>query len=39
LGGIAAGKAKGPDFHEAYEIQKVVESSIASSKQRAWVKV
>ena len=32
LGGIAAGKAAGPDFREAYEIQKVVEAAIASSK-------
>ncbi len=33
LGGIASGKAAGPDFREAYEIQKVVEASLASSKQ------
>ncbi len=39
LTGIATGKAMGPDFREAYEIQKVVEAAIASSKQRAWVKV
>jgi predicted dehydrogenase len=32
LGGIASGKAAGPDFREAYEIQKVVEAAIASSK-------
>jgi predicted dehydrogenase len=39
LGGIAAAKATGPDFREAYEIQKVVEAGIASSKQRNWVKI
>jgi predicted dehydrogenase len=33
LGGIASGKVAGPDFREAYEIQKVVEASLASSKQ------
>ena len=32
LSGIASGKAAGPDFREAYEIQKVVEAAIASSK-------
>ena len=32
LGGIASGKSAGPDFREAYEIQKVVEAAIASSK-------
>ena len=32
LGGIATGKSAGPDFREAYEIQKVVEAAIASSK-------
>ncbi|MEO9168718.1 MAG: Gfo/Idh/MocA family oxidoreductase [Aestuariivirga sp.] len=35
LGGIATGKSAGPDFREAYEIQKVVEAAIASSKQGA----
>jgi predicted dehydrogenase len=39
LGGIAKGKAAGPDFREAYEIQKVVEAAIASSKARRWTKV
>jgi predicted dehydrogenase len=39
LGGVVTGKAAGPDFREAYEIQKVVEAAIASSKQRAWVKI
>jgi predicted dehydrogenase len=36
LGGIAKGKAAGPDFREAYEIQKVVEAAIASSRDRSW---
>lgn len=35
LRGIAHGKAEGPDFREAYEIQKVVEAALASSKQAA----
>jgi len=35
LGGIATGKAVGPDFHEAYEIQKVVEAALRSSKDGA----
>ncbi len=34
----SAGKA-GPDFREAYEIQKVVEGAIASSRARGWVKI
>ena len=37
--GIARGKSTGPDFREAYEIQKVVEAAIASSKERSWQKV
>lgn len=39
IGGIAAGKANGPDFREAYEVQKVVDAAIASSMARSWVKV
>jgi predicted dehydrogenase len=39
LGAIGKGAKSGPDFREAYEIQKVVESAIASSKTRSWVKV
>ncbi|MDE2385234.1 MAG: Gfo/Idh/MocA family oxidoreductase [Alphaproteobacteria bacterium] len=35
LGGIASGRAAGPDFKEAFEIQKVVEAAIASSRQGA----
>ncbi len=39
LGGIARVRSTGPDFREAYEIQKVVEAAITSSKQRNWQKV
>ena len=39
LGAIGNGVKSGPDFREAYEIQKVVEAAIASSKQRGWRKV
>jgi predicted dehydrogenase len=39
LGGIAKGKSTGPDFREAYEIQKVVEAALMSSKARSWTKV
>jgi predicted dehydrogenase len=39
LEAIAGGKAKGPDFREAWEIQKVIDAAVRSSKERAWVKV
>ncbi len=39
LGAIGKGEKSGPDFREAYEIQKVVDAAIASSKQRLWQKV
>ena len=39
LAGIAKGRSTGPDFREAYEIQKVVDAAIASSRQRGWQKV
>jgi predicted dehydrogenase len=39
LGTIAGGPAHGPDFREAYEIQKVVEAAVQSSKKRAWLQV
>lgn len=39
LRAIGGGKAQGPDFREAHEIQKVVEAAIASSKARGWVTV
>jgi predicted dehydrogenase len=39
LRAIAGGPKAGPDFREAWEIQKVVEAAIASSKRRAWVAI
>ena len=39
LRGIAAGKAIGPDFREAWEVQKLVDAAMASSKAQRWVEV
>ncbi len=39
LRGIGEGRVSGPDFREAYEIQKVVEAAIAASRSRSWVKI
>ena len=39
LGAIAGAAKAGPDFREAYEIQKVVEAAIQSSKARSWVTI
>lgn len=39
LRAIGRGGTATPDFREAWEIQKVVEAAIASSKSRAWVAV
>ena len=39
LNAIAGGKAKGPDFREAWEIQKVIDTAIRSSKQKSWLHV
>jgi predicted dehydrogenase len=39
LRAIGEGTRAGPDFREAYEIQKVVEAAIASSRSRGWVTV
>ncbi len=39
LGAIASGSPAGADFREAYEIQKVVEAAISSSRSRQWVAV
>ncbi len=39
LEAIAGGKGKGPDFREAWEIQKVIDAAIRSSKERAWAKI
>ena len=39
LRAIGQGKKSTPDFREAYEIQKVVDAAIASSKSRGWVSI
>jgi len=39
LGAIGGAAHNGPDFREAYEIQKVVEAAIISSRHRQWQKV
>ena len=40
LEGVAAGKAKGPDFREGYEVQKLVELAYRSARERkAWLSV
>jgi predicted dehydrogenase len=39
LEGIDGGKAKGPDFREAWEIQKVIDTAIRSTKERTWLKI
>ena len=39
LRAIGGGPKAGPDFREAWEIQKVVDAAIASSRARGWVKV
>jgi predicted dehydrogenase len=39
LGAIGAGRKSSPDFREAYEIQKVVDAAIASSKRRGWISI
>jgi predicted dehydrogenase len=39
LDAIGKNQKSGPDFREAYEIQKVVEAAIVSSKQRNWIRV
>jgi predicted dehydrogenase len=39
LDGIASGVHAGPDFREAWEIQRVVDTALISSSQRSWVAV
>jgi predicted dehydrogenase len=39
LTAISGGPRKGPDFREAWEIQKVVDIAIRSSREKAWLKV
>jgi predicted dehydrogenase len=39
LGAVAGAPPAGPDFREAWEIQKVVETAVESSRARAWREV
>lgn len=39
LEAVAGGARRGPDFREAWEIQKVVDTAIRSSRERAWLTV
>jgi predicted dehydrogenase len=39
LQAIAGGKPKGPDFREAWEIQKVIDTAIRASRERRWLDV
>lgn len=39
LEAIAGGERRGPDFREAWEIQKVIDRAIESAKERAWMKI
>jgi predicted dehydrogenase len=36
---IAGQPVRGPDFREGWEVQKVVDAIIRSSRERAWVAV
>jgi predicted dehydrogenase len=39
LQAIAGGEHKGPDFREAWEIQKVIDTATRSAKERAWLEI
>jgi predicted dehydrogenase len=39
LEAIAGGAHKGPDFREAFEVQRVVDSAIRSAKERSWMDI
>jgi predicted dehydrogenase len=39
LQAIAGEKRKGPDFREAWEIQRVIDAAIRSARERNWLKV
>jgi predicted dehydrogenase len=39
LDAISGGKSKGPDFREAWEIQKVIDTAIRSSRERRWLDI
>ncbi|MCP8938463.1 Gfo/Idh/MocA family oxidoreductase [Alsobacter sp. SYSU M60028] len=36
LSAIAGGERTGPDFREAWEVQKVIDAAVESSRERAW---
>lgn len=37
LHSVQTGKAQGPDFKEAFEIQKLVDAAVRSSRERNWI--
>lgn len=39
LEAIAGGRKRGPDFREAWEIQKIIDTAIRSSRERRWLKI
>ena len=39
LGDVAGGPTSGPDFREAWEIQKVVETAVNAGRARQWLKI
>jgi predicted dehydrogenase len=39
LEAVAGGPAKGPDFREAWEIQKVIDAAIRSARERRWIRI
>ena len=39
LGDVAGGPRSGPDFREAWEIQKVVETAVNAGRARQWLKI
>ena len=36
LDAVAGGERRGPDFREAWEIQKIIDTAVRSSKLRTW---
>ena len=39
LDAIAGGPKRGPDFREAWEIQKVIDTAVRASRERRWLKI
>jgi predicted dehydrogenase len=39
LDGISDGRVRGPDFREAWEVQKVIDTAVRSSRERCWLTV